>query len=297
MFCQRLLISCLGLLAFSFSSAQAQDRAAPASFTFWQLPNQTHSQMLSDVIRTPNGKIVVIDGGTAGDAAYLAEFLKGLGNRVDTWFITHAHDDHFNALREILKNPAGLEIKTIHGSLPDAAWIEKYGDKDERTAFSLFQQAMSDAGRTLLELTLGQHIEIDGVLFEVLGVKNPEITKNPINNSSAVIRISDARKSVLVLGDLGLQGGEKLLKSPLAERLPSEYVQMAHHGQNGVSEAFYQCVNPSYCIWPTPKWLWDNDKGGGKGSGHWRTLEVRAWMDKLPIKTHYVMHEGLQKIE
>jgi len=37
--------------------------------------------------------------------------------------------------------------------------------------------------------------------------------------------------------------------------------------------------------------------GGGKGSGHWKTLEVRAWMDKHPIKRHYVMADGLQQID
>ena len=111
------------------------------------------------------------------------------------------------------------------------------------------------------------------------------------------MRVSDAAKSVLFLADLGVEGGEQLLHGPLAKRLPSDYVQMAHHGQTGVNEAFYQHVNPSYCLWPTPKWLWDNDNGGGKNSGHWRTLEVRAWMDKLPIKAHYPMYEGVHRID
>jgi hypothetical protein len=109
--------------------------------------------------------------------------------------------------------------------------------------------------------------------------------------------MSDDVKSVLFTGDLGAEGGEKLLKSKYADALPSDYVQMAHHGQAGVTEAFYRKVNPSYCLWPTPQWLWDNDKGQGKGSGHWKTLAVRAWMDKLNIKRHYVMFQGLQQID
>ncbi len=139
-------------------------------------------------------------------------------------------------------------------------------------------------------------MEIDGVHLEVLGVKNLEITANPVNNSSLVLRVYDARKSVLFLGDLGVEGGAKLLNGPMAIRLHADYVQMAHHGQTGVNEAFYQRVNPTYCLWPTPKWLWDNDNGGGKNSGPWRTLEVRAWMDKLSIKTDYQMFDGLQEI-
>jgi len=35
---------------------------------------------------------------------------------------------------------------------------------------------------------------------------------------------------------LGVEGGRKLLNSPYAKRLPADYLQMAHHGQNGVEE-------------------------------------------------------------
>ncbi len=67
-------------------------------------------------------------------------------------------------------------------------------------------------------------------------------------------------------------------------------------GQTAASFSEQQ-VNPSYCLWPTPQWLWDNDKGQGKGSGTWKTLTVRGWMDKLDIKRHYVMFHGLQQID
>ncbi len=120
---------------------------------------------------------------------------------------------------------------------------------------------------------------------------------NPINNSSMVMRVSDKHKSVLFLADLGAQGGEKLLKSDLARYLPSEYVQMAHHGQNGVNEDVYQAIHPRYCLWPAPLWLWDNNPGSGKGTGHWKTLEVRAWMEQFPIKKHYLLFDGLQRIQ
>lgn len=284
-------------LAAGMAAGDTAETPPADTFTLWQLPNQTHSQIMSYVIRSVHGKVIVIDGGMAGDAPYLRGFLKELGNHVDAWIITHAHDDHFNALMEILKDPGELTIAGIHGSLPDAAWMNQYGSAGEKESFRLFEEALAQAGRTIEELTLGQILEIDGITFEVLGVKNPEITKNPVNNSSLVMRVADAKKSVLFLADLGVEGGDKLLNSPYADRLPADYVQMAHHGQTGVTEAFYQRVRASYCLWPTPKWLWDNDKGQGPNSGPWRTLEVRAWMDKLSVKKHYPMWEGLQKIE
>jgi len=283
--------------AMMAAPGMAADVTPSGAFTLWQLPNQTHTQMMSYVIKTAGGKIIVIDGGMAGDAPYLRDFLTGLGGNVDMWFITHAHDDHFTALSVILREPGALRIGAIYGSLPDAAWIDQWGDTSEKACFKLFTSAVAAAGRTVEELSLGQTLALDGITIEVLGVKNPEITRNAINNSSMVLRMADATKSVLFLADLGVEGGEKLLKSAYAQKLPSDYVQMAHHGQAGVSEVFYQQVKPSYCLWPAPRWLYDNDNGGGKGSGRWRTLEVRAWMDKMPIKRHYAMCEGLHQIE
>ena len=111
------------------------------------------------------------------------------------------------------------------------------------------------------------------------------------------MKVTDSKKSVLFLGDLGVEGGEKLLKNISGEKLRADYVQMAHHGQNGVSKAFYEVVQPKYCLWPTPRWLWDNDNGGGKGSGPWQTLEVRKWMAELGVEKHYVSADGLYRLE
>ena len=268
-----------------------------ATFTLWQLPNQTHTQMMSYVLRSRSGKLIVIDGGNAGDGKYLAEFLAGLGNVVDAWFISHPHSDHFGALVEILKQPGSLEIKNLYASMPTKAWIDEFTSDSEKASFDRYVEGLAKAERSPEDLLLGRKMEIDGIQIEVLGVKNPEITVNPINNSSVVLRVWDSTKSILFLADLGAEGGDKLLASPLADRIPCDYVQMAHHGQTGVNEAFYRKVGPTYCLWPTPLWLWNNDKGGGKGTGPWRTLEVRGWMDKLPIKAHYLMFEGLAKID
>ncbi len=290
-------VQLLHLLPGEDSTPGVDEETAVSTFTLWQLPNQTSTQIMSYVMRTRNGKVIVVDGGMEGDAPYLAKFIEGLGGKVEAWIVTHVHRDHFHAFREILTKHADIEIAAIYGSVPDQEWVDQFGNDGERESQRLFNQALADTGRVVTELALGQELMVDGLRFEVLGVKNPEITANPINNSSLVFRVADNTKSVLFLGDLGVQGGEKLLKSPLAGRLPADYVQMAHHGQNGVDEAFYRHVNPSYCLWPTPKWLWENDNGGGKGSGPWRTLEVRAWMEKLPVKAHYVMCEGLQQID
>jgi beta-lactamase superfamily II metal-dependent hydrolase len=279
----------------------APDKPTESTFTLWQLPSQTDTIGMSYVIRTIGGKIIVVDGGVASDASYLKTFLERLGNNVEAWFISHAHEDHFDALKEILLNPGKIKIKNIYASLSDEAWVGQYGP-DGLKPLQQFNAALRDSHQVITNLKLGSTIKIDGIRVAVLGVANPELhtsaITSAINNSSVVLRMSDLRKSVLFLGDCGRDCGEKLLHSKCRNKIHADYVQMAHHGQNGVDEAFYQAVQPSYCLWPTPLWLWNNDEGKGKNTGPFLTLVVRAWMDKLHIKHHYVSSiDGLVRID
>ena len=291
-------LAMLTLVCLPTSRVSADETAAAeTTFTLWQLPNQTGTQIMSYVIQTVHGKLIVVDGGMPGDAPYLANFLKERGNEVEAWFISHPHNDHFSALCELVKKPDGLEIKAIYASLLGKTWIDQHVKGNEQTRYHEFVDTLAAANQPVTEVQLGQEMDIDGAHIEVLAVVNPEIRHNGINNSSMVFKVSDATKSILFTGDLGAEGGDKALKGPMADKLHAEYVQMAHHGQTGCNEAFYQHVGARFCLWPTPIWLWDNDNGGGKGSGPWKTLEVRAWMDKLNIEKHFIMHEGLQTIK
>lgn len=269
------------------------------TFTLWQLPSQSGSQMNSYVLQTAGGQIIVVDGGYKIDADYLKGFLEDRGNHVAMWFISHTHSDHIDALTAILHDPGQLKIDHIYASLLSDDWMRQHGLAEEKEPETLaaFKDAARAAHKEVTELQLGQVLKIDDLTIEILGVKNPEIVENGVNNSSVVMRVWDHSKSVLFLGDLGVEGGEKLLNSKYKDRLKSDYVQMAHHGQNGVDKAFYQAVAPKYCLWPTPKWLWDNNMGGGPGTGPWVTQEVRNWMDELGVKKHYREFDGLQRIQ
>ena len=254
--------------------------------TLWQLPGQTRSQMNSYVIRTIGNELIVIDGGTKGDAAYLRKFIRDLGNHVHAWFISHTHYDHVDALTAILNNPGDIKIDKIYGSLPDDAWMKKHQNAHADKTQLQLKAALKKSKRKLLELSPGQKIKFKGATFEVLSTVDQKRTKNAVNNQSAVWRVDVGDTSILFLGDLGVEGGEALLASPYRNRLKADYVQMSHHGQAGVSEEFYKTVNPKFCLWPTPGWLWNSH----------RTPEVRAWMEKLSIQKHYVAKDGLHKI-
>ena len=86
------------------------------TFTFWQLPSQSKSQMMSYVIQTSRGKLIVVDGGTDADGAYLKSFINNLGGEVQAWFLTHAHYDHVEAFIWNLQDKSNdrIKIKNIY---------------------------------------------------------------------------------------------------------------------------------------------------------------------------------------
>ena len=89
--------------------------------TLYMLPNDedtSDEQMNSFVLVTASGKVIVMDGGTFKDYVYLRDFLHGLTNKVDAWFISHYHSDHIGALALILYN-RDIQIDTLYYDFPE----------------------------------------------------------------------------------------------------------------------------------------------------------------------------------
>ncbi len=285
---QLLFLCCFACAAFA-GKASAY-RPKPNSFTLWQLPSQTDTIGNSYVLMTPKGRLIVMDGGYASEAPYLKEFIRERGNVVEAWFLTHPHSDHIGAINEILKDPQGMRINAVyHSRFPE----NMIGRKDALTRALYARLDVMDPAETKVvsfEKT-GGTLEIDTIKFKILGVTNPEITANVYNNSSMIIRVWDAYKSVVFLADAGEECGDKVL-SLHKKDLDCDYLQVSHHGQAGCSESFYKSVKFRFCLWPTPTWVWDPKEA------RLTTLDTRRWMDEIGIKRHYVSgRDGLVVIK
>ena len=81
-----------------------------------QLTNCTPIQMMGYVIKTKNGKLIVIDGGGYGQGAPIEKVIKDWGGKVDMWFITHNHSDHYASVMELVRGGADIEI-TAFGAI------------------------------------------------------------------------------------------------------------------------------------------------------------------------------------
>ena len=256
-----------------------------------QLGNKSSRQMMGYVIKTKNGKLIVIDGGTREDAENLTDNIYKNGGTVDYWFLTHAHDDHIGAFLKIA-NESKIQINNIYVSLNDMSWYEENDNARADAAKELIDTLKKpNIKEAVKEPKINEKINIDNINVDVLGVKNPELVENAGNEQSLVLKFDTGKTTLLILGDTGVKSSEKLLSNQ-KEKLKSDIVQMAHHGQAGATKELYQEIKPSICLWPTPDWLWDNNSGGGYNSGSWKTLETRGWMEELGIKENYIEKDG-----
>lgn len=258
-------------------------------FSMWQLEQFNFEVQMCYIIRTDDNKIIVVDGGMSNSYEKVSGYLKQLGAQVHTWVVTHPHPDHIGVLQEAISGKE-IQINRILNSKLDDDWALQYEGNYHELVLT-YNKQLSESEIPVIDVKKGEVYALgDGVDLKIIGIKNDSITANAINNSSLVFKIESKSKSVLFLGDLGVEGGKELLRTEPPEALKADYVQMAHHGQAGVGLEFYKAVNADYALWPTPKWLWENSaQGQGPGTGNFQIPEVRGWMEnELNIKKNYV---------
>ncbi len=151
-------VSLLVLLALvlSFLPMVPRVSAANLSTDIYQLPSMTlndagtkYRQNMSYIIRTRNGKIIVIDGGYSYDnvdSNYLISQLQTITGKevpnVDAWFLTHDHADHvgcFKAIAARLREK--LTVTAVYYRFPTEAEIDKYAPEASRASLKSSVQA------------------------------------------------------------------------------------------------------------------------------------------------------------
>ncbi len=262
--------------------------------TLTMFRSQGDSQILSAILQTSQGSLIVVDGGLGEDGDALRSQIQARGSHVAAWLITHPHGDHAGALYRILQDEAagiqsGIQIDGIYYSFAAPEWYTA-NDPAEQTMAHAIIGSFAGLPETMLHTVgRGQTIQVDDVTIQVMNDRY-ETDSDKGNNAGIVYKLWVNGRSILFLGDMAEEGGRRLLSEAGAEALKSDIVQMAHHGQNGVDEEFYKAVNPEICLWPTPKWLWDS-----VGS-RYRTSETKGWMTHLNVQKHYCTKDGDQVI-
>lgn len=252
-----------------------------------QMHNSSLSQMMGYLLVTDRGKVIAVDGGTPDDADAFKELVRRFGGHIDMWFLTHPHSDHVGALWDLIDRPTDITVGCIYYSPAEKDFMPM--ERNVRDDISQFERRIEKKVYPVCIMKRGDRFEIDNVEIEVFRVVNPALKNDYINNLSVVFKVTEKQTenrsfTMIFLGDLGWTCGDELLELCKSdpEKLHADAVQMAHHGQWGVEEPVYQAIQPGFSFWPTPDWLWNNAFDGQEpGTGPFRTLETRAWMEKL----------------
>lgn len=248
-----------------------------------QYANRDPYQMMGYLLKTPEGKTVMIDGGRweGADAAYLHELILKEGGRVDLWLITHAHDDHFSALSCILRDNDRLdfEIGDMRICFPPLEWLKTVEHGNGYGPAAAFLERLQKHSIETTPLRRGDVLTCGGLTIDVLHDFENYVNYNNINDTGAVLRVHYPNRDILFLADIDVQAAKELMELYPPEQLQCDIVQLAHHGQNGAHREFYEIVRPKIALYTAPLWLWTNNDG----TGPFKTLETRQWMRDLGV--------------
>lgn len=250
------------------------------------------AQNMSFIFDTGDG-LIVVDGGWDTNGESLLKELKARGGNVKAWLITHPHRDHAYALAYILNNHANeVNIENIYYSFFDRDWYVKNDDE----SVMIYDALMSGFAKLQQErihgdIKAGDVIEVGKAKIQVLN-NAYDIKANSGNNSSVCYMISMNGCNVVFLGDMGVAAGNLMAEDVDLRALKCDIVQVAHHGQEGVSYNFYSQLAPKVMMWPTPAWLWYNDTGNGRDSGPYSIAQTKSWQHGLVVKEYYVAKDG-----
>lgn len=294
----------LALLSLTLMVPMEACQKKKTSPVLYQLTPSNDTLCMSYVIKTKNNKIIVIDGGGIEYPGYLYSKLQEISGSetpvVETWFLTHMHTDHVNEfINDINNEKKPITVKKVYYNFPSRNYMQK---KEAGEYYYLYDQLQaacdivngegSFVNSNAKNIFEGDKLSIDGIDIDVImAVTDEETIEKDINDTSLILRLNIEGQSVLFLADANIREGDRLL-AKYGSELKSDIVQMAHHGQNGVTEAVYQAIQPTMCLWPCPDWVYNNTNGNLK------TLFVRRWMYDLGVKHHMVTGvDGSQSLE
>ena len=204
------------------------------------------------VIKTPNNKNIIVDGGgnsnsesnyDIGENIVLPYLLNRKIGKLDYMIISHFDSDHYQGLEYVIKN---LKVKTV---IIPKQLEENYNCKE-------FLKIAKKKKVKVVEVKAGDRIELDKNLYMlVLWPVDDGIMENITNNNSLVFKIFYNNCSILFTGDIEEVAEKEIISKYDNEifrkknMLKADILKVAHHGSKTSStEEFLKMVKPKIAL-------------------------------------------------
>lgn len=182
------------------------------------------------LIKTPNDKIILIDGGTPESGEEIVGFLKEQQiNRINLLIVTHPDIDHIGGLTKVIKSTK----------------IDKVLDSGKLYTTQTYRKYINQITKKNIPVEIAeknQVIKLDpSIEIRVLNTYAPFRDNN---ESSIALKVTYKEMDFLLLGDI-----KKEQEKKLAGDLQAEIIKVAHHGSRTSSALdFLKKVNPKVAV-------------------------------------------------
>ena len=235
-------------------------------WTVTQYAPPDERQHMFYTITDQRGRLVVIDGGWEDEADQVRSVINSLGGHVNAWIITHPHPDHVGALNDILAHYNEEKIRIDHiytVKVREARYRETAEYYDDYASYEKFSTHCKNLGDMVTYLKENDEIDLIGLKMKVFSAWDERVDQfenNECNQGSMMFRLAGREKSILFCADVQKEMEAYILPAH-ADELASDYVQLAHHGNWGLTKAFYDLVNPIGAFFDGPASIIDTEDG------------------------------------
>jgi len=236
---------------------------------------------LSDVIRLPDGRLIIIDGGYpfAQDVDHLFDRLQkdaqGEKPVIAAWIFTHPHSDHYFCFFPFMqKYGEAVTIEKFFFNFPESDDLEHYPKLGENSSsfakwagretvsgseiLNQFRRQVEETGIPVYTPHTGQSYQLGEAKIQILASMDDTIhcSKN-INTASLMFLMELAGQKIF----FGTDGSFAYSRLPerYGRELKSDIMQVPHHGfgcgDDSKQIAGYRLIDPAVCLLPVEKKL------------------------------------------